>query len=306
MPELPEVETIKNDLKKAILNKKIVEVEAREKKIIKSNFQEFPQDLKGNAFRDISRIGKLMIFKLKNKKYLLIHLKMTGQLIYKPHFKTSPRPSPCQEEGESENKRKKNVIAGGHEIPGMDDKLPNKHTHVIFKFADKSVLYFNDMRRFGYLKLADEEELKKIKAEYGVEPLSRGFTLKRLREVLKGRKNSVKAVLMDQSLIAGIGNIYADEILFKAGVMPSRAANTLGEEEIKKIFRAIKFILKKAIKYRGTTFSDYVDSKGKKGNFTRFLDVYKREGERCKRCGNVIKKMKIGGRGARYCPECQK
>jgi formamidopyrimidine-DNA glycosylase len=285
MPELPEVETIKNDLKKAILSKKIASVEVGKKKIVKSSFSESIRTLKGNAFKDIERVGKLMIFHLKSGQYLFIHLKMTGQLIY------------CATKG---------CIAGGHEIPGMDDKLPNKYTHATFNFVDLSSLYFNDMRQFGYLKVVDEDELNKIKSEYGVEPLSKNFTLESFKEILSSKKISIKVVLMNQSLISGIGNLYADEILFRAGIRSDRNVNTLNKEEIKKIFGAVKPTLKKAIEHRGTTFSDYVDSKGRKGNFTKFLKVYRREGEKCYKCGGIIKKIKIGGRGTRYCPKCQK
>ncbi len=294
MPELPEVETIKNDLKRAILNKRIVDVEVRKKNLIKSDFKEFVKILRGNTFKNISRIGKLIIFHLRNNKYLLIHLKMTGQLIYKPHL--NPLLS---------KERKKRVIAGGHEILGMDDKLPNKYSHVIINFSDKSTLYFNDMRQFGYLKIVDENELKAVKSRFGIEPLTKNYTLNNFRKIFNDRKVNVKNLLLNQKLIAGIGNIYADEILFKVGIRPTRIAGQLKEDEIKKMFKAIEVILKEAIKYRGTTFSDYVDSRGKKGNFTKLLKVYGREGEKCKKCNGIIKKIKIGGRGTRYCSKCQ-
>ncbi len=156
MPELPEVETIKNDLKKAILNKEIAGVKVGKKKIIKNSISNFKSIIIGNSFKDISRIGKLLIFSLKDSKYLLVHLKMTGQLIYAGG---------------------RGVIQGGHEILGIDKKLPNKYSHVIFIFKDNSTLYFNDMRQFGYLKIVDENELNKIKLNYGIEPLTRNFTL---------------------------------------------------------------------------------------------------------------------------------
>jgi len=285
MPELPEVETIKNDLKKAILNKKIAEVKVGKKKIIKSDYGDFLKNLKGGAFQDISRKGKLLIFRLRNGKYLLIHLKMTGQLIY-------------------ENKGER--VRGGHEVPGASEKLPNEYSHIVFKFADGSVLYFNDMRQFGYLKMVGKDELRAIKSEFGIEPLSGDFKFKDFKSVFQNRTASVKSVLMNQKLIAGIGNIYADEILFKSGIRPGRVARSLEEKELKKMFQAAESVLRQAIKHRGTTFSDYVDSKGRKGNFTRFLKVYGREGKNCFKCGSAIKKTKIGGRGTRYCPRCQK
>lgn len=287
MPELPEVETIKNDLNKKVLNKRIIQVDVRQKKAIRGSLSIFVKTLLGKSFQKINRVGKLLIFKTKESEfYLLIHLKVTGQLIY------------CYKNG---------VVAGGHDFPKVEiNKLPNKYSHVIFKFADLSQLFFNDMRKFGYLKIVSKKDLEKILAEYGLDPLSSSFKLNNFREIFKNKKTSVKAVLMDQKLIAGIGNIYADEILFQARIKPNRKVNTLKKEEIKNIFEAIKIVFKKAIKYRGTTFSDYVDASGNKGDFIRFLKVYRREGEKCEQCGNIIEKIKIAGRGTRYCNRCQR
>ncbi|MDD5290704.1 MAG: bifunctional DNA-formamidopyrimidine glycosylase/DNA-(apurinic or apyrimidinic site) lyase [Patescibacteria group bacterium] len=300
MPELPEVETIKNDLKKRILGKKITGVEIRSQKVInpirdkslngvRNKPADFIKILKGNSFSGLDRIGKLLIFELADKKnFLLIHLKMTGQLIY------------CKG-GE--------IVAGGHETGEEGNEtgaLPGKHTHLIFSFANRAKLFFNDLRKFGYAKIVGEEELKKIKGEYGIEPLTKGFTLAAFKKVLEGKNAPVKAVLLNQGLIAGIGNIYADEALFEARIRPSRRAGSLADKEKRALFKAINNLLKKAIKYRGTTFSNYVDAAGQKGNFTRMLKVYHREGDKCKRCGAAIKKSKVAGRGTRFCDKCQK
>ena len=293
MPELPEVETIKNDLKKRILRKKITGVEVRGGKVVGNKPADFTKILKGNSFHAIDRIGKLLIFELADRKnFLLIHLKMTGQLIY------------C---GKGE------IIAGGHEtdgdkakIPGVGDKLPGKHTHLIFSFANGARLFFNDLRKFGYAKIVNGKGLEKIKGEYGIEPLTKEFTLAAFRKVLEGKNAPVKAILLNQNLIAGIGNIYADEALFKARIRPSRRARSLSDKETEALFKAINNIIKKAIKYRGTTFSNYVDASGRKGNFTKLLKVYHREGDKCKRCRGVIKKARIAGRGTRFCEKCQK
>lgn len=285
MPELPEVETIKNDLKKAILKKKIADIIILKKKSIRNNPEDFGKILKGKIFLDIARIGKLMIFYLEKEKFLLVHLKMTGQLIY------------CD---------KSKCIKGGHEMPGAEEKFPNKFTRVIINFQDKSSLYFNDMRRFGYLKIVGEKELEKIKSKFGIEPLTGNFNFKEFKKIFKKRKANVKSILLNQNLIAGIGNIYADEILFASGIKPMRSAGGLSEKELKKIFISSEKILARAIKYRGTTFSDYVDSSGRKGGFVRLLKVYGREGKKCFRCRQAIKKIKIAGRGTRYCPRCQK
>jgi len=289
MPELPEVETIKNDLRKKILNKKIKKVDLRLKKIVESPAQNFVLDLENNKFKNIKRRGKLLIFTLaKKNKYLTIHLRMTGQLIYQ---------------------KNKKIIAGGHDNNKNSNdiiNLPNKHTHIIFYFSDKSQLFFNDLRRFGVAKIVDEKELKNILNNFGVEPLENSFSLKIFQNIIKNKKGNIKAFLLNQKYIAGIGNIYADEILFEAKILPGRKIDLLKTEEIKKLYQAIKKILKKAVKYRGTTFYSYLDARGKRGNFTKFLKVYKRENKKCLRCKKgIIIKTKIAGRGTRYCGECQ-
>jgi len=286
MPELPEVETIRRDLNEKILNKKITEVVVREKRVVRNRLSDFSRMLRNQSFRKIDRVGKLLIFTVKPKKlFLLIHSKMTGQLVYV---------------------FKERIIAGGHTLPEAVRGLPNKYSHVIFHFNDGSRLFYNDLRQFGYLKIIDGEELRVVKKGFGPEPLSKDFKLAGLREIFKGRTASVKAILLNQRLIAGIGNIYADEILFQAGVRPERPARGLTGKEAESVFKASKVILDKAIKHRGTTFNNYVDGSGQKGNFSRFLKVYGREGERCLKCGTVIKKIKVAGRGTRYCKKCQR
>lgn len=288
MPELPEVETVKNGLQKKIVNKKITNVWVGKKKLIRSNLDKFAKTLKGSSFKKILRRGKLLIFEVKDKElFLLIHLKLTGQLIYSS---------------------KNDFIPGGHYFPPVTkDRLPAKWTHIIFEFRDGSKLFFNDLRQFGYFKLVSREEKEKELEKYGIEPLDQKFNLNKFKEIIGRRKGNIKALLLNQELIAGIGNIYADETCFYAKVKPDRTINNLSDKEIKDIFRGIKTILKKAVKYRGTTFSSYVDSRGKKGNFSRFLKVYKREKEKCLRCKKgTIEKTKVAGRGTRYCPVCQK
>lgn len=296
MPELPEVETIKNDLKKKILRQKIERVEIRDRKIVKSKAKDFVEILEKSYFSDLERTGKLLIFRLaaaKEEFFLLLHLKMTGQLIYQ---------------------RGREIVAGGHSLKKEEASfasLPDKRTRLIFYLGNGARLFFNDLRRFGYAKIVTAEELAKVKGEYGLEPLTKNFTLENFQKVLfpsgSGRAGNIKAVLMKQKLIAGIGNIYADEILFQAKVNPSRPVKTLTAEEIKEIFRAIDIILKKAIKYRGTTFNNYLDGEGKKGNFMKFLKVYGRKNELCPDCrrAKIIQK-KIAGRGTHFCPVCQK
>jgi len=306
MPELPEVETIRRDLSKKIVGGKIVSVEVKDKKL--GEAKNFARVLVGNKIVAADRIGKLLILKLAGGKFLLIHLKMTGQLVYED-----------QEE----------LIAGGHPFniksplgrgvrPGrtgwvnagileeIGGKLPNKYTRFILNFAGGRRLFFNDTRRFGYVKIVDKKQLAEIRSAYGIEPLKPEFTLANLRKTLAGKKINIKAALMDQKNIAGIGNIYATEILYAARDKTTRAAGILKEEEIKRIFNSAKTVLTNAIKHRGTTFSDYVDTSGQKGNFSKLLKVYEREGESCPVCGGKIKNTKIAGRSTYFCPKCQK
>ncbi len=286
MPELPEVETIKRDLNKKIRGKQIAEIITDTPKMFTPRFSLARKKLIGGKIKDVERRAKLLIIKINKDLFLLIHLKMTGQLVYSP--------------------KKGKIVVGGHPITGVRD-LPNKFTHVSFYFKDDSVLYFNDVRKFGYMKLVDRGDLEKILEDFGIEPLSGQFSLEKFKQILKKRKKSkIKQVLMDQKLLAGIGNIYADESLFAAGIRPMRRAGKISDKEAKKLYENIKKILKKAIERRGTSFSNYVDSEGKKGNFVPLLKVYGRGGEKCKKCGHVLKKTKVGGRGTVYCSFCQK
>ncbi len=287
MPELPEVETIRRGLEARIVGKKIAQVEVRHPKIVRQSIDSFRRVLQGKKFIAIDRRGKLLILTLVPKKiYLLTHMKMTGQLIY--HSATER-------------------IAGGHNWPPVETGLPNKFTHVTLTFSDGAKLYFNDMRQFGYWQIVDEAGLDQTLATYGPEPLALEFTYEVYRSRVKGRTVAIKAVLLNQQVIAGIGNIYADEICFAAGVRPSRPTNRITEAEHKKIYQAIKRILKTAIVHGGTTFRHYRDAGGKKGNYASLLKVYGHAGQKCSRCGqSTLKKVRVAGRGTVYCPVCQK
>lgn len=293
MPELPEVETVRRDLVAHLIGPKIKKVTVLNIKTVSPTPDDFIRILSGSFFTDISRRGKLLIFKLNQaNKYLLVHLKMTGQLIYL-----------------SNNSQ----ISGGHSLSShsfekaVGGDLPNKFTRVIINFSDKGNLFFNDLRKFGYMKLVSSQELENILAKnYGPEPLDKNFDLPELALKLKNRRRNIKAVLLDQKVIAGLGNIYVDEVLFAAGVKPMRLANTITAKELAKIYEATVRILTLSIKNRGTTFSNYVDSKGKRGNFSSLLKVYGRGKEKCLKCSSAIIKTKIAGRGTHYCPHCQK
>ena len=293
MPELPEVETIIRDLRKRILGIKIFDIEVLLPRIVKNTKVNFKKKLINNRFLNIERIGKLIVIKLERGGFLLVHLKMTGQLIYQ---------------------KGKKIIAGGHsegnvrpvpsEVEGVT--LPNKWTRVVLTFQDKSKLYFNDLRTFGYLRIVDNKELEVVKSKFGVEPLGIELTLNLFKEKIKPRKTSIKVVLLNQQIIAGLGNIYVDEILFRAGLRPTRKASGLKNKELEAIYKAIRPILRQAIKARGTTFNNFVDADGHVGNFISRLKVYGRAGEKCKKCGSKIKKIKVAGRGTHFCAQCQK
>lgn len=284
MPELPEVETIVSDLNEKLKNKKIVAVKSLDKKVFYLTSRDV-KNILGKKIKAVKRRAKMIIIELADS-HLIIHLKMTGQLVYQT--KTS-------------------LITGGHPIVNQDKKLPNKFSRVIFRFNNNGILYFNDVRRFGWIKLMARDKFIEFTGRLGVEPLSPDFTLEYFNKVLSRRsKTSIKKVLLDQKYISGIGNIYADESLFIARIKPFRKVNTLRAAEIKKLWQAIPKILKYAIKYRGTSFNDYVDAQGQAGNFVKYLKVYGRAEEKCRNCGGEVKKIKLGGRGTHWCDSCQK
>ena len=284
MPELPEVETIVRDLNRKLKNKKIVSVKSLDKKVFQLAAGEV-KNILGKIIRGVRRRAKMIIFDLADY-YLIMHLKMTGQLVLET---------------------KALLIAGGHPIANQGKELPNKFTRVIFRFNDKSTLYFNDVRRFGWLRLMTGDKFTEFNGQLGVEPLSSDFTLAFFKKVLSRKaRTSIKQALLDQKYISGIGNIYDDESLFLARIKPSRIVKTLSAQETKKLWRAIPKILKYAIKHRGTSFNDYVDAQGEAGNFVKYLKVYGRAGEKCKNCGGLVKKIKLGGRGTHWCDKCQK
>ena len=278
MPELPEVETIRRDLQETILNRPIAQVEILLKKICKNPLSVFEKNLKNKSFKNILRRGKLLIFELNScSNFLTVHLRMTGQLIFK---------------------NKNNFIVGGHSEPQLKKDFPNSYTHFILTFKDQSQLFFNDLRQFGFLQIVSPEDLEKILAKFGVEPFSDDFTYKNFEKIILSKKEkNIKSFLLDQSFIAGIGNIYADEILFAAELSPHNKVKDLTDLQIKKIFKFIKIILEKAIKSRGTTFNNFVDTKGRTGNFLKFLQVYSRGGQACLRCGQLLRKEKMRGGG---------
>ena len=274
MPELPEVETIRKGLEKKIKGKRVNKVIIRNKKAIKapSSPGEFIRKVEGRKFSEIRRRGKYLILKLDSKDSLIIHLRMTGQLIYSSE---------------------------GEELP---------YIRVIFIFPDKTQLNFVNMRGFGGLWLISDEEFSNLPflKSLGPEPLENDFTLARFRGLLEGRKGKIKSLLINQTFIAGVGNIYSQEALFLSGIHPERNASMLIDSEVESLYSSLLAVLREASSYGGSSVNSYVDLSGKKGSYESHLRVYGREKESCPRCGAVIRKIKVSGRGTCFCPVCQK
>lgn len=291
MPELPEIETIKTGLAEKILNRLILSVEVGNESVIRNRKQNFIAALSGHRIGSVERRGKMLIFEIKQlpgekkQHHLLARLGMTGRLVY-----FGPEDTLW---GSQSFKDKKSFT--------------HKHCHVVFTFQKEGVLLFCDTRRFGYMEIVDDQGLEEKLRGFGLEPLGKDFTLPAFRSLLGNKKTNIKALLLNQRYVAGIGNIYADEILFEARVSPCRQADDLAPEEIKNIYQAIRKVLKQAVANRGTTFSDYVDADGNRGSFQKRLKVYGRGGEGCLRCPDAkISKIRIGGRGTCFCERCQK
>lgn len=271
MPELPEVQTIVNDLQ--ILTGDIFTGFWTDfKKAVKS--QNLEKELVGKKIKSVKRMGKNIVFELDDGNYLILHLKMTGKLILNDQS---------------------SVIS--HQ----------KHLHHIFVLKKNGQLQFHDIRKFATLEIVSAKKLAKITEEKGIDPLSPQFTLKRFNELIhsKPRKN-IKSFLMDQTLISGIGNIYASEIPFEAKLNPLRKIDSLSKSEIQTFYKSILKILKKAVLLRGTSFSDYRDAKNLRGSFQNYLKVYKKAGKKCFKCGTIIAKSTVEQRSTFYCPTCQK
>lgn len=274
MPELPEVETVKQTLKRLVQNKTIQHVEVFWPNIIKlpDDVEEFKVKLLQQTILDIHRKGKFILFEL-NDYILISHLRMEG---------------------------KYSVHAGEEPV--------KKHTHVIFKFTDGQELRYNDVRKFGTMHIFNKgEELeKKPLNQLGPDPFDAAFTFDYFYQKLHKTDRVIKSALLDQSIVAGLGNIYVDETLFQAKVNPLKKANKLTKKEVKAIQEEAKIILQHAIELGGTTVRSYVNSSGEMGMFQQTLHVYGQENNPCKNCGKPIVKMKIGGRGTHVCMNCQK
>lgn len=286
MPELPEVETVARDLEKYLPGQLITAITSVGKNhgVLKTSLSTLRKQLVGQRIKRVFRRAKMVVIET-NSRAIVIHLKMTGQLIYA---------------------QKKPLVAGGHPIISTGVIVPNRFTRVIISFKNGGTLYFNDLRKFGWLKLLNHEEFSKLDTTTGLEPLSKDFTPDFFKKLVKGRRAPIKAILLDQKKLVGLGNIYVDEVLFKSRVRPQRLASSLTPIEIKRVYQAIPLILKHAIEQRGTTFSNFLDPKGLKGNFISFLQVYGRGKQNCLVCGRPLRKTKVASRGTHWCAHCQK
>jgi len=265
VPELPEVETIKKELGKSVVGKKITEVCVYHPLVIRQpSVAKFKKDLVGATIKNVLRKAKLLILELSNGKHLAIHLKMTGQLVY----------------------------------PG-----DGKKSRVTFHLSDGKNLDFNDQRLFGELRLIDNWQSLKFIRELGPEPFD--LNPERFKEMLSNKKTKIKPLLMDQKFISGIGNLYAAESLFRARIHPGRPAQSLSDKEKGLLFKEVKDVLKEAIHYGGSSVDNYVRLSGEKGNYVSHHKVYDREGKPCVKCKTTIKRIALGGRGTYLCPKCQ-
>lgn len=284
MPELPEVESIRKQLDKFLKGHTVQSIEVKNRRI----FQGDEKEVIGAKFIGARRFGKVTVLDLDNNKSLAIHVKMTGQLIYRgPNLPNPPRMS--------------SKVSGG--------TPPSAHTHVVFDLDKGGVLYYNDFRRFGWIKILSTDKVED-KGEFigklGPEPFS-GLTFEYFQETLSKTRRTIKVLVMDQQKIAGVGNIYANDALFLSHIDPTRPANSLTPEEQKSLYDAIHEVLKKGMKYGGSSENSFVTPDGQEGEYQRHTLVYGRQGQICSNCkkDKIIKNM-LGGRGTYFCPSCQK
>ena len=313
MPELPEVETIRLGLYRKIISLKIKKIELLSHK----SFIGEPKKVEGKVVRDVWRRGKMLGIELGSDipgpvssqpqsmsshslraligaprslppvTLLLFHLKMTGQIIF------------------DDGKR----FVGGHPTSDMRDQMPNSHTRIVFTFSNSSHLYFNDQRKFGWVRVVDRQQAlgSSLFKNLGPEPLEKGFSWQILKtNLLKHKSMPVKVAIMDQAVVVGVGNIYANEACFDAKIDPRIKVRDLTDEQFKKLYKGVITSLKAGIKYGGATRAHFVDSEGHKGYFLDYAFVYGRDKHPCKICKTIIQKITLGGRGTYLCPKCQK
>jgi formamidopyrimidine-DNA glycosylase len=288
MPELPEVETVKRGLSRLIEGLVITGVTHDNAKSFPNAPVDVQKFLFGAEIVEVTRRAKVLLIELSTKYSLIIHLKMTGQMVYR---------SDDQQFG------------AGHPNDSLVGELPDKSTRVTFILSNGAHLYFNDQRKFGWVRLVPTAEIPMIDffKRVGPEPLADDFTWQVMQERLHRRKNTnIKAALLDQSVIAGVGNIYADESLWGAKIHPSTLVKDVPHAKVKALHKAVRDVLQLSIDKGGSTDQHYVDAEGKPGKYLTFANVFRREGQPCPRCGSIIEKTRVAGRGTHTCPHCQK
>ena len=272
MPELPEVETVRRGLEKLILGKKISNIDIRYSKMIKTDLDEFKRVLPGQVVKSMGRRGKYLLFYLSDK-VLISHLRMEGKYFYYP------------------------------------DQVPErKHAHLFIQFADGATLVYEDVRKFGTMELLVPELLEAyfLSKKLGPEPTEQDFDLPTFQKALQRSKKPIKSHLLDQTLVAGLGNIYVDEVLWKAKIHPTRLSNSLTAKEARKVHDETIKVLGQAVEKGGSTIRTYTNAFGEDGTMQEFHQVYDKAGQECSRCGAMIEKIQLGGRGTHFCPKCQR
>jgi formamidopyrimidine-DNA glycosylase len=287
MPELPEVETVKVGLQRLLPGLTVTNVSFDTPKSFPNAQADVDSFLLGATVTAVTRRAKVLLIELSTKHTLLVHLKMTGQLVFHSshaHF------------------------GAGHPNDSLVRELPDKSTRVTLSFTDKSQLFFNDQRKFGWMRLLPTAEIPQLDffKKVGPEPLAADFTWQQFRERLLRRKNTnIKAVLLDQTVIAGVGNIYADESLWAAKLHPATLVRDVNDAKFKLLYASLRDVLQLSIDKGGSSNHTYVDAEGNKGSYMTFAQVFRREGLPCNRCGTTIIKTRVAGRGTHTCPHCQ-
>lgn len=286
MPELPEVETIRRGLSRLVISRVVKTVEHDNPKSFPNNPTDVRKFLIGATFQTVRRRAKVLLISLSTNYTLVIHLKMTGQLVFI---------------GEER-------FGAGHPTGSLTGDLPDRSTRVIITFEDGAKLYFNDQRKFGWMRLLPTTEVPNIDfmKKVGPEPLETGFTARQFAARFKRRPNTIiKAALLDQTVVAGTGNIYADESLWGARIHPARLVKTITQKEFAALHKELRAVMNLAIEKGGSTDRNYVNAEGQKGNYLDFAKVFRRQGRPCLRCSTPIIKFKCAGRGTHICPHCQ-
>ncbi len=287
MPELPEVETVRRGLQNLLPGRQVVQVDFDFAKGFPNAQADIDEYLIGAKIKAVKRRAKVLIIDLDTNYSLVIHLKMTGQLVFRS---------------------KDYNFGAGHPNDSLLGKLPDKSTRVTLTFGDNGHLFFNDQRKFGWMRLLPAVEIPEIDffKKVGPEPLSDEFLASDFIIRLRRRnKSAIKSVLLDQTVIAGVGNIYADESLFAAQIHPLQKVCDIDDDRLKKLYDKLRFILNLSLEKGGSTDKNYVDAEGKKGSYLEFAKVFRRQGQTCGTCKSQIIKIRAAGRGTHICPKCQ-